>query len=62
MSYDLRSRFRQKIEDAHATAANQLAQGYATTFEDYRERVGRLKGLRDAIDLLEDAAKELNEQ
>ena len=38
----------------------QLASGVAKSFEDYRERIGRLKGLADALALCEDVEEELD--
>lgn len=62
MSYDLRSRFKQKIDETYNERAGHLASGHAQTFDDYRERVGFLNGMKAAFDMLEEAARELNEQ
>lgn len=54
---------RRLIEDRRSEIKERLASGVAIdTIHEYREIVGTLKGLADAIDLLEEAEKKLEER
>ena len=42
-------RLRNKLVEAIATADMQLAEGYADTFENYKDRVGFRRGLMQTL-------------
>lgn len=50
---------REKIEEDIASSADFLASGGAKTHDEYREVVGRIRGLRLALQTVMDLAKNL---
>lgn len=60
---NLDTRLYQELEKSLAELQEQLAAelvtGKATSFEDYRFRVGRLKGLADALHAAQEAQKKV---
>lgn len=44
-----------KIEEEAKTLIN----GRSTTFEDYRARCGRIRGMRDVLDIVEDIERRM---
>lgn len=59
MIREYRDRMRQRIDEARADIAEHLVQGSATDMAEYRERVGRAKGLSQARTLLDEVFKEV---
>lgn len=59
MNLDLRlfEKTENLLADLKEQLTAELAAGKATSFEDYRYRVGRLKGLHDAYEALTEAQK-----
>lgn len=45
------------LADLHEQLALELAAGKAQSFDDYRYRVGRLKGISDALSAAQEANK-----
>jgi hypothetical protein len=56
LSRRIRDKFTKRIEEL----AGQLAAGNAETWEDYKERVGVIKGLMEAIAMCDVEDKRLN--
>ena len=50
-----------KLEQRFAELSGHLAAGNAEDWADYKERVGRIQGLRDAISMCEDAEMDLGD-
>ena len=50
----------ERIEERITDLSNQLGQGSATDYPSYRQTVGQIQGLRDALKISEDADRELN--
>lgn len=49
---------RKKIEERIATRSESLIIGSAKSYDDYKGQTGFIKGLKDALSLMEDARKE----
>jgi hypothetical protein len=52
---DLHSRITHGLNDKARTLSDALARGNPRTFEEYKAAVGRIGGLRDAADIVNDA-------
>ena len=59
--YELSSRFAAKLQRAIAEETDRLAAGVAESYHDYRHRVGRISGLRESLDLLNEARAATND-
>jgi hypothetical protein len=55
---DLLTEFHQALQDEIAHEAQGMADGGASSFEDYRYRVGMRKGLQRAVRILEDTVED----
>lgn len=51
---------RAKLEHRRAELIIQLGEGFAGDWADYKERSGVIKGLKEAIDICEQAEKEMD--
>jgi hypothetical protein len=49
-----------KIGKEIASLSDQVASGFASDYPDYRERIGVIRGLKQAIGICNEAEKELN--
>jgi hypothetical protein len=49
--------FRNAVQERVAREGHALASGAATSYEDYKKRVGYLKGLQDSLDILQELYK-----
>lgn len=56
---DLARTLRARIAKRQAELAAQVSTGYATDWADYNKRTGIIAGLKEAIDLCEQAEKDL---
>lgn len=61
MTNDLRGRLEQKIKEEYENRAGHLIEGHAQSFEEYKERIGFLRGLRFVLDVIPDAEREIRE-
>lgn len=59
MILDYQRLLHHRIDQRHADLSRSIADGAATDFADYRERVGKARGLLEARQLVDDALKEL---
>jgi hypothetical protein len=50
----------ERIEERITDLSNQLGYGSAVDYPNYRQSVGQIQGLRDALKISEDADRELN--
>lgn len=48
-----------KLQKEIQTHGNQLAEGYAKDWPDYQARIGFIKGLKRAIEMCQEADKEI---
>lgn len=60
-SYDVKSRIISAIEEKVVRVRNEVAGGSARDFAEYRHMCGRVRGLIDAVDIMNDVFKELND-
>lgn len=56
---DLIRTFQQAIEEQLHIEANNLADGNATSYDDYRYRCGMRRGLKRALNIFEDVMQEM---
>ena len=50
---DVRDRLKKNIALAMQAMGDSLTSGHAVDFAGYKERVGRLRGLRDGMDIID---------
>lgn len=48
------------LQERIAQRSEALTQGICTSFEEYKERIGELRGLRDALGICQEAEKNLS--
>lgn len=53
---------RKRIGERLIETGENLAKGSAQSFEDYRETVGEIRGLRRALELIEEVTKHVEER
>lgn len=58
---DLHRNIASKMNEKARAIADEMAGGGCKNFEEYRLMVGRIRGLRDAADCINDAFKEFSE-
>lgn len=58
----IKERLIQGLNEKAETLSSQLAKGQATDFTAYREKVGRIGGLRDAADLIDETFRRLTDE
>ncbi|KEZ78319.1 hypothetical protein [Salinisphaera hydrothermalis] len=59
MITEFRDRLRRRLKEKRDALAAGMLQGGANDYADYRERVGRAKGLADAHETIDEVIKEL---
>ncbi len=52
-------RLKQRLEEVIVEEGRYLAIGYAKDFEDYKERVGKITGLNNALSIMDDVRAQL---
>ncbi len=54
MNHDFIVAYRDKLEESMAQMAASTGHGNASSWEDYKDRTGRVKGMRDALVIFDD--------
>ena len=61
MLEDFVRRMRDRLATRQAEYEHELGKGSATSFDDYRKRVGKIDGLREAAGMLDEELDKLKE-
>lgn len=59
IAHDLRDVIKQKITEKMASKGDQIVKGTATSYEAYKHEAGKIAGLREARELVDDCFKNL---
>jgi hypothetical protein len=54
--------YQKSLEEAMESEAQAVANGGASSYDDYKHRVGTLRGMRKALRIFEDTIKEIQER
>lgn len=56
------SRIRKELTAEQVSIGTDLARGSASSFDSYKEQVGMVKGIDQALNIIDDSIKKLNEE